>query len=208
MTIGNRILNLRREKGITQEALAQALNVTNQAVSKWESDQCLPDTMLLPRIADYFEISVDALFGRAAAAAETELPWEEDGVLRAVLFSGRKLLQAEENPRQDLSLRYVGPAVSVQSALSVQCDEVRGDVKAGQNVSCDEVGGNVSAGENVSCDRVCGDAAAGGSVSCDEIQGNVRAETVVCDEICGSVVCGTRGTFTSGEAELGETSEE
>ena len=190
MTIGNTILALRREKGLTQEALAQVLDVTNQAVSKWESDQCCPDTMLLPRIADYFEISIDELFGRPRQAAEPALPWEEDGVLRAVLFSGRQLLRAEENPRRELSFRYEGPALNVESSLSVQCDEVSGNVTAGENVSCDGVGGDVSAG---------------GSVSCDEIRGNVHAGgTVACDEICGNVSCADFRTFDDdGEADLG-----
>ena len=61
---GQRIAALRKEKGMTQEALAQRLGITNQAVSKWESDQCCPDIMQLPALADIFEISMDALFGR------------------------------------------------------------------------------------------------------------------------------------------------
>ena len=65
MTIGNRIACYRKQMNITQEKLAQQLQVTNQTVSKWESDQCCPDVMLLPRIADIFGVSIDALFGRA-----------------------------------------------------------------------------------------------------------------------------------------------
>ena len=66
MTLGKRIGQYRRKLGMTQEALAQKLEVTNQAVSKWESDQCCPDISLLPRIADIFGITVDELFSRAA----------------------------------------------------------------------------------------------------------------------------------------------
>ena len=40
---GQRIAALRKQAGMTQEALAQRLGITNQAVSKWESDQCCPD---------------------------------------------------------------------------------------------------------------------------------------------------------------------
>lgn len=66
MTLGNRIGQYRRKLGLTQEALAQKLDVTNQAVSKWESDACCPDISLLPRIADIFDITMDELFGRTA----------------------------------------------------------------------------------------------------------------------------------------------
>lgn len=61
--LNEQIASLRKEKGITQEELAQALGVTNQAVSKWESAQCCPDIQLLPDIADYFGVSIDELMG-------------------------------------------------------------------------------------------------------------------------------------------------
>ena len=48
---------------MTQEQLANALGVTNQSVSKWESGQCCPDIQLLPSIAELFEVSVDELLG-------------------------------------------------------------------------------------------------------------------------------------------------
>ena len=54
---------LRKQKGLTQEQLANALGVTNQSVSKWESGQCCPDIQLLPNIAKLFEVSVDELLG-------------------------------------------------------------------------------------------------------------------------------------------------
>ena len=54
---------LRKQKDLTQEQLANALGVTNQSVSKWESGQCCPDIQLLPNIAELFDVSVDELLG-------------------------------------------------------------------------------------------------------------------------------------------------
>ena len=71
MTLGNKIAYYRKKMSITQDALARQLGVTNQAVSKWESDQCCPDVMLLPKIAEIFGITVDELFGREPRKEET-----------------------------------------------------------------------------------------------------------------------------------------
>lgn len=67
-TMGARILRRRKEKGLTQEALANKLGVSNQAVSKWEGDVCCPDLQLLPLLADTLELSLDELFGRESMA--------------------------------------------------------------------------------------------------------------------------------------------
>lgn len=61
--IGRQIAALRKEKGVRQEDLASYVGVSAQAVSKWENGG-VPDTLLLPRIADFFEVTVDRLFGR------------------------------------------------------------------------------------------------------------------------------------------------
>ena len=63
LTLGKNIAELRKQKGVTQEALAVAVGVTGQAVSKWEGGGS-PDVELLAPIADYFGVSVDRLFGR------------------------------------------------------------------------------------------------------------------------------------------------
>ena len=62
MSIGKNIKRLRQNKNITQEQLAQALHLSNQAVSKWEKETALPDISLLPLLADYFGITIDELF--------------------------------------------------------------------------------------------------------------------------------------------------
>ena len=71
MNISETIARLRKEKNVTQEAVAQAVGVSTQAVSKWENGG-LPDVELLPAIADYFGVSVDMLFGREISAGNLE----------------------------------------------------------------------------------------------------------------------------------------
>lgn len=61
MNIGNNIAALRKKRGITQEALANEIGVSPQAVSKWENNTSCPDVSLLPDIAKYFGVSIDAL---------------------------------------------------------------------------------------------------------------------------------------------------
>lgn len=75
INLNQQISILRKEKGLTQEELAVALGVTNQAVSKWESAQCCPDIQLLPQIAELFQVSVDRLLGCSPVSpAEIRLP--------------------------------------------------------------------------------------------------------------------------------------
>lgn len=71
--INEQIAFLRKQKGLTQEELANALGVTNQAVSKWESAQCCPDIQLLPDIAKLFNVSVDELIGYTPASTSDDI---------------------------------------------------------------------------------------------------------------------------------------
>ncbi|MBE5791423.1 MAG: helix-turn-helix transcriptional regulator [Clostridia bacterium] len=61
MTLGKRIAQYRKEKGLTQEALAQAMNVSAQAVSKWENDLTCPDIASLPLLSKILGVTVDEL---------------------------------------------------------------------------------------------------------------------------------------------------
>ena len=61
--LGEKIRELRRRDGRTQETLAEALGITGQAISRWESGGSYPDMEMIPAIANYFHVTIDDLFG-------------------------------------------------------------------------------------------------------------------------------------------------
>lgn len=62
MNLGNKIRELRRSKNLTQEQLAASLNISAQAVSKWEMGASFPDMTMIPVLAAFFKVSLDELF--------------------------------------------------------------------------------------------------------------------------------------------------
>ncbi|MCD8124405.1 MAG: helix-turn-helix domain-containing protein [Lachnospiraceae bacterium] len=60
-TLGTMIASLRKEKGMTQSALAEKMGVTDKAVSKWERDLSCPDVNSIPQLAEILGVSVDEL---------------------------------------------------------------------------------------------------------------------------------------------------
>ena len=140
-TISEKILGLRRERGITQDALAAALGVTYQAVSKWENALACPDVTMLPKIAEYFGISMAELFGEEKPCAkatdepqanfEAESDWQDDNTLHAVLFRGRTMIksknitEAERTAAEKVVLTYEGDVDNIISDIAV---DVKGNV--------------------------------------------------------------------------------
>ena len=213
--MGARISARRKDKGLTQEALANILGVSNQAVSKWESDACCPDIALLPQLVDALEMTFDELFGRESKETSTEkadadgqvlpiaaeLPWEDDDSIHAVLFQGHRLLQPKQGSlfrhdkydeiRKTVELHFSGTAQDIYSDFSVVCTDstISGSVRAGDSVTCTDVGGDVTAGDDVTCGNVGGNVQAGDSVHCTgDVQGNVRAsDSVTCGNVGGDV---------------------
>ena len=195
MNFAEIIVRSRKALGLTQEGLAQKLGVTNQAVSKWESGQSCPDLALLPRIADLFGITIDDLFGREPKAvsfpAQPPFPWPDDGVLRVLLYAGHTRVYGPVEGADEIHFCYEGPALNIESAVSVYCDDVMGNVTAGHSVNCDDVYGSVSAQGSVNCDDVKGDIRAGGNVTCDCAEGDIHAGgNVQVDEASGDIHAG------------------
>lgn len=68
--VGEQILSLRKSKGLTQQELGERLNISFQAISKWERGETLPDTALLPDLAEVLETTVDNILMDGVRAAK------------------------------------------------------------------------------------------------------------------------------------------
>ncbi len=73
LNLGSHIKKYRKEKDMTQEALAEYLGVSPQAVSRWENDTTYPDMELIPAMANLFDIPLDDLFGRNNNEKDNEM---------------------------------------------------------------------------------------------------------------------------------------
>lgn len=95
--IGAQIAYYRKLNCLTQEELAERVNVSSQAVSKWEQQTSYPDITLLPKLAKLFKITIDELFGLNVEKEVVYdliegLPWKDDGDIRIAVYNGTKLL--------------------------------------------------------------------------------------------------------------------
>ena len=63
INIGEKLKQLRIQKGLTQEQLAEVLGVSSQAIGRWDNNTSYPDITLLPGLAIFYDTSVDAIVG-------------------------------------------------------------------------------------------------------------------------------------------------
>ena len=75
-TFGQRFSRLRKQRGFTQEELAEKVGLSGQAVSKWENDASMPDVSLLVELSEILGVSLDELLGKETPIARI-LPPEE-----------------------------------------------------------------------------------------------------------------------------------
>ena len=95
MNIGHTIKKLRKDRDITQEKFAEYLNMTPQAISRWENGTSYPDIATLPLIAEFFNVSSDYLLGIEVDKREEEI--------QTILAQYRTLLASgDKNKRLDL----------------------------------------------------------------------------------------------------------
>ena len=133
INLGNKIRALRKKKGITQEQLASALNMSPQAVSKWEMGAGYPDVALLPVIAAYFGVSLDVLFDYDANNIEEKImdilyssrggaPFNiaQKRLLEGIAaYPSADILKKELLERYEMQMRYHGCPELKESALAI-----------------------------------------------------------------------------------------
>src|SRR5690625_4436037 len=110
---GTRFMTYRKQKGYTQEEVAEKLNVSSQAVSKWENNQSYPDVTLLPGIAALFNTTIDALFGTADDMTVQLLEDEEKHDLNQLVL--RLIILSADGDRVKLNL----PLSLIKASLDI-----------------------------------------------------------------------------------------
>ncbi len=212
MEIGRNIKILRQKNGLTQEALAERLGITYQAVSKWETDANTPDIAFLPELAEIFGTSIDALFkGETMVLPESDII-KDDDVIRIVQLQGKRIISVTgerdkpieimfprncNNETQYFKVEIYGHVIADGSINGnvichqyVDCADINGNVISEQSVDCADVAGNIKAGHNVDCGGVAGNITAGQNVDCGGVCGNVSCQgDISAGTISGAVEC-------------------
>ena len=197
----------RTEKNLSQEALAESFGISVQAVSKWETGLSYPDITMLPKICDYFNITMDTLFYGDEEQTLRELP--DDDKYRVVQCIGSKVISHEEydsekkikllipsSSDKKFDLEVWGSADidgdingSVNAGGGVNCGGVDGYVEANGGVNCGGIGGFLKSNGGVNCGNVGGDADCQGSLNCGNIKGNATAQKIKCKRVEGNINC-------------------
>lgn len=113
-TLGKRIAALRKQKELRQDDIAQLLDVSPQAVSKWENDQTCPDIGLLPKLAQILGVTTDELLSGKQALQEVRvLPPEQRKDIKDMLL--RIIVDSSDGDKVRINL----PMALVQVALDM-----------------------------------------------------------------------------------------
>jgi len=132
--LSGNISRYRKDLGLTQEALADRLGVTFQAVSKWETGQTIPDTVLLPKLANALNVSVDKLLGYSAF--NSDLSYYESDYQKEEYFWG------VEPSNMCLKVLELLPPTRPVKILDIGCGEGKDAVffaRCGYNVSAFDI---------------------------------------------------------------------
>ena len=208
--ISNNIKKYRKELCLSQEALAERLGVTSQAVSKWECMLSIPDIDSIIALSELFGITIDKLLldkdtdiGRRESDREENPDGEgqhfdrrdalgryyfdalpDDKDLRVLQFVGRKLIR-ENDYKRDVVIPLAIDDKTIGDGKTVNVHIVGNAHIEG------DIGGNVTAGDGVACGNVGMSVQAGDGVACGNVGMSVHAgDGVNCGNVGASVTAG------------------
>lgn len=115
MDFNNRLYQLRKQKGLSQEELANRLNVSRQTISKWEVGDSTPDMEKLVAISDLFEVSLDKL----VMGKEDEVQVPATTKSEFVTVINEKVLTGENKKKAKSALKIIGIIAAVVLAVDV-----------------------------------------------------------------------------------------
>lgn len=127
ITLGEKIGSLRREKGLTQEELAEKLGVSPQAVSKWENNVSCPDIMLLPELARLFDVTVDNLLGCEPERPVQLVPQEQRRKLDDLML--RIIVNSSDGDKVRLNLPMTLIKMGIELGLNMSQVSGNGSLK-------------------------------------------------------------------------------
>jgi len=136
MTLGKRIAHMRRAQGLTQEALAERLNISAQAVSKWENDLNCPDIMTLPKLAELLGVTTDTLLTGAPSPLTPEGRMAKKPEELVVCIQ----IVSEDGTAFRCNLPFRAFRICARySMLSITFNSGEGDANVLSRLDCDEV---------------------------------------------------------------------
>ena len=198
-TLSEQIASLRKSHGYTQNTFADMLDVSFQAVSKWENGLCNPDIELLPKIAAIFHVTIDFLFGiqevqPAQNVQGNTLPWANDATYHFVVFQGHTLVQNKEELTK-MEFKLEGNIENVVCACNLSCHSIAQSASAGCDIHVGAINGNTSAGCDIHAAAISGGASAGCDIHCAQISGGANAG---CDIHCEGANASISGGANAG----------
>ena len=122
MSIADRILTLRKSKGMSQEQLAEAMGVSRQAVSKWESEQASPDPEKIIAMSEIFGVTTDYLLKGIEPEKEAEIKPEEKTEEKHMTVGDvldQKILTGENKKKAKKGFKYLLIALGIFLAIDI-----------------------------------------------------------------------------------------
>ena len=198
MTFAEKLKQIRKQAGMSQEQLAEKLGVSRQAVTKWETDAGIPDIGNLRAISDLFHISIDELLGKdkeervpSQYLYESVTEYDIDGPKRYDMkFGGAKQLVVSGYDGEKIRVRLGSDTLpTIQNDFKVKIDDIKGriDVEAAakENLSVfvqipSPYVGKIELAVNAETVQLC-------SLECESIELDIKTKNVRLEDVAGTV---------------------